>query len=351
MSNTLDSVLEANLRQAVIDDLMDEVESVSDNKTLAGMYTLSERHITRMEKLFAQEKRRVAFIKVKKNMKRVAVVAMIIIAVCSGVLMTHPQVRAAVAGTVIEWFDKFTKFTGMRTDSSGVLRNWGINYIPEGYEETARHESELLSYIDYANSEGGSFTFVYSPAETGMTAIDNEDMIYREKDIDGILYHIFESEIVRQPHVIYWEDSGYMMDISGYGDIEVLLEIAQSAYSWESLQYPEKHWKLSFIPEGYVEVLYDMRDDSGASYRYENKDKAELAFSYSPVNGLFSVNNERVKYYTIEADGVNYHFFEAEEDYMANMIVWEVEDYRLRLHGYEPMEVLKEMALTIEPVE
>ena len=351
MRNTLNTIFEATLRQVVIDELMDEVESVPDNKTLAGMYTISERHENRMNKLFAKEKRKNAFINAKKNIKRVAVVAMILITVCSGVLMIHPQVRAAVAGTVIEWFDKFTKFTGTRTDSTGVILQWGLDFIPEGYEEVERYESDMLSYIDYANGEGGSFTFVYSPAETGMTAIDNEEIIYQEKGIDGITYHIFESEIVRQPHVIYWEDNGYMMDISGYGDIEVLLEVATSAFSWESIQYPEKHWRLSFIPEGYVEVLYDMRDDSGASYRFENKEKDEIAFGYSPVNGMLATNNERVKYYTIEVAGVTYHFFESEDNDMPNMIVWEVEDYRLRLHGYEPMEVLKEMALTIEPVE
>ena len=94
-----------------------------------------------------------------------------------------------------------------------------------------------------------------------------------------------------------------------------------------------------------------MRDDSGASYRFENKDKDEIAFRYSPVNGMLATNNEKVRYYTIEVAGVIYHFFESEDNNMPNMIVWETEDYRFNIHGYEPIDILEQMALTIEAVE
>jgi len=226
-ARTKEDIFEMFLRQAVIDCVHREAEEFAAMETPDEAEIASSIRAKKTRDLCLREDRRERFRrKTIPRLRRMAVAAAVALSILTGSMLAYPAVRAAVADVFVEWFDGFTKFTGIGTQPSTV-RQWDLTYVPEGYAETDRIESELLTVIRYENSEGTLLDFIYQP-DSGIVAADNEDLLYREEFIDGVQYRIFESQDELKPTSIYWNKDGYMFTLSGYIDDEFLLDIASS---------------------------------------------------------------------------------------------------------------------------
>ena len=233
MQANRESVFEATLRQAVIDDLMHEVASVPSNDELSKIYTFSHRHTIRMNRLFAKEKRQEYWKAIFKYSKRVAVVAMIIVTILFSTLMLNPKVRAAVVDVIIEWFEGFTSFHSPETDSQKVFDpTWRPEYIPEDFTEGEIFQAAGAMELSYKTDSGRTLSFSYI-SNDGKVFADNDDMAYKIEEHNGIEYHIFESTDSTD-NIIIWDNAGYRFSISANIPIQ---EIKKMAFSTKKNNY------------------------------------------------------------------------------------------------------------------
>jgi len=221
-----DPVFEAVLRQAVRDNIYEEAESVPDDDVLATMFTISEKHNARMRRLCAHEDRREQLRSIMKPTRKIAVAAMIAIAILFGALLTNPTVRAAVGEVIIEWYEKFTRFTGGGNDEFIEPRDWSPTYLPEGYVEVSVFEGDTIMK-SYEDANENLLMFKYSWEDNDLL-VDNEESEYSTTEIGGITYYVFDTDVIHKPLKIIWFNKGFSFYLSGYLDTETLLDIAKS---------------------------------------------------------------------------------------------------------------------------
>ena len=224
---TKEDLFEAILRQAVIDSVYRDAEKIAAMELPNEAEIASSSRAKKTRRLCLREDRKERFKrKTAPRLRRALLAAAAVVIILSSSMMAYPAVRAAVADVFIEWFDQFTKFTGLGSQPNTV-RQWEATFIPEGYVETDRIESEQFTVINYENGEGALLTFLYQP-DSEVIAMDNEDRLYREEFVGEVCYRIFESQDKRKSTSIYWNSEDYMFEVSGYIDVASLLEIALS---------------------------------------------------------------------------------------------------------------------------
>ena len=156
-----DSIFDAMLSKAVKDNFMDQLNEAKKEIELSGSIEVSEFHEHRMKKLFANHARKERVRTVAVMSKRAAAVFVVVVTVSSGLLMLTDDVRAAVFGTVIHWFDEVTHFTsheGHKEPSAMEPR-----YIPDGFFEKARAKAEELLSVAYTDNKGSIIMFSAIP--------------------------------------------------------------------------------------------------------------------------------------------------------------------------------------------
>ena len=219
-----DSVFEALFRQAVIDNFLEELDSLPPEEELAKLYTFSPEHETRMQRLFAREARRERTRAVIMWTRRAAAVFVIAVTIIFGVLMFNPQVRAAVVETVTEWYEKFVRFTSNAPEMAKT--NLEPGYIPDGFVEIVRDSDDIMTTIIY---DGESDTIVFqSFRSSGSLSVDNENNNYEIRKIDGIEYHVFTTSLDNGENSIVWDIDGQRYAIFSIISIDELLAIAIS---------------------------------------------------------------------------------------------------------------------------
>lgn len=221
------NIFEALFRQAVIDNFEDEVNAIPPNDVLAGMYEFSDRHKNAMKRIFKAEKRQDRLKVILKIGKAAAVIAVITITAFFTMLMTSPEVRAAVGRTIVEWYEKFTKFSSVSIEETTVEREWEITYIPDGYAFSETMGTLDNRIIRYKNAENEYITLVCNYNIS--LSFDNEDLKYSEIISNGILYYYFESEGSDKYNSVAWINKGYAFNLTGVVPVDELLNIAYSA--------------------------------------------------------------------------------------------------------------------------
>jgi len=227
-NNTDDDLFEALFAQAVIKSFEDELAAIPPREELLKMYTFSDRHKAKMEKLFRLDRRRDRRKKIAFWGRRVAVALTISITVFSAALMFVPTVRAAVADVVIQWFDQFTKFSSNpEIDDASALNTWEPQYLPDGYKNIETLIQDDINQFIYSNTEGQEIVFTYV-AGIGSISVNNEKVSYRVETHGGISYQIFESQETGIDSSVVWDMNGYSFLISGECPVTELVEIAKS---------------------------------------------------------------------------------------------------------------------------
>ena len=220
-----DSVFEGLFKQAVIDSFLEELDSLPPDEELAKIYVYSPEHEAGMKKLFAREARKERIRKTARRAGKMAAVLAIAVTILFGILMSVPQVRATVIDTIVEWYDKFTKFTSPAPET--IKPNLEPRYIPGGFKEVFRDEVAMSTDIIYENDAGIILVFQYSDARNSVS-VDNENNHYEILLIDGIEYHIFETIVDRGENTIVWELYGQRNTIFSIISIDELLAVATS---------------------------------------------------------------------------------------------------------------------------
>jgi hypothetical protein len=217
--------------QAFIKYVDDGLDKIPPREELEKIYTFSDRHNARMERLFAWDKRRDIWKAAFVWGKRAAACVTITVTIAFAVLMANPTVYAAVQGTVIEWFDQFTRYS-MKTEQPAPPLNmadnvWYPTYLPEGFSETAATVDSDIATAIYANEGGGVITLIYASV-IGSASVNNEGVAHAEKMVNGIKYDLYVAYEENKSNSIVWENGGVRFQLVSDIQMAELLKIAQS---------------------------------------------------------------------------------------------------------------------------
>lgn len=217
-----DSLFEALLRQAVIESYEEELLSIPQDK----MHKFSDTHIKKMDKLFQRAELQEKIHVTTKWMKRSIAMLLIVTSVLFGALVTVPEVRAAVTGAVIEWFNQFTKFTSNNDETDG-LKEWAPSYIPEGFTKIEHDNFAGMLTLVYQDQQGMTIDIICM-YEGGSISVDNEHQEYYTLEKGNTEYHIFEALEEVERNIIIWGKEGCQFKAESLLPLSELFKIALS---------------------------------------------------------------------------------------------------------------------------
>jgi hypothetical protein len=226
-----ETISEALLRRAVIDDHMNELDAIPSKDELAVTYTFSARHETRMNALFKKEKLRKCRKVFFSAAKRVALFVVVFGSIFFGILLTSLNVRAVVRETIVEWLEKFTRYSYNSDITQESNAAWHFDYMPSGYEMSDTFVLGAATYVVYTDEGATEITLLLSSADDTSLGIDNEHSMFHMVYEHGIEYHIYESVSDDYPSQVIWTQDGVSMNLRGDCSVDELLRMAQSARS------------------------------------------------------------------------------------------------------------------------
>jgi len=219
-----ENVFDALFGQAVIDNFNEQFDLITNDTDIEPQFSFSNEHEKRMKILLTKENRKEKIRKTIKWSKRVAAIFIIAISLLFGSLMLVSEVRAVVIGTVVEWFDQFTRFSSTAPEAEKT--NLEPTYIPDGFREDIRQSEKNITVILYINDNDGVDIYFESSIITAQLSVDNEGYDYEIKQIDSIDYHIFTSS--EKENIIVCETSIERYLLISSIPIDELLKMALS---------------------------------------------------------------------------------------------------------------------------
>lgn len=148
------------------------------------------------------------------------------------VLAANPAARAWVVRMWNTWHPEYTEYQFQGDGGEPApLGVWRPTYVPEGYVEWDRHETDTLRSIYYVNKEKYLLSLTYRPlSNSGSMLLDNEHSIFRQgmvHDIPADLYIGIEQDDVS---TVIWVDESkdVIFSVDGVLDEAELLRVAES---------------------------------------------------------------------------------------------------------------------------
>jgi len=226
-----ETISEALLRRAVIQDHENELAAIPPEDELRKMYTFSPQHEARMKTLFQKEKRRENKIVIFTALRRAAVVVAVIGSLLLGLLLSNSEVRAKVWTVMREWFEGFTRYSYNQEYFGDYDYDieWTFDYLPDGYAEREKLDmGPSAAAIFYTDADGNEITFQYSPAHEISFGISNEHTTFESIVYNGLEYDVYTAISDEYPSRIIWVMDNYAMNLTGYVEVDELLRMAQS---------------------------------------------------------------------------------------------------------------------------
>lgn len=165
-------------------------------------------------------------------MKKVAVILLIAVLGASGFFAVNTEAREKLFGWIKEEFLSLTSYRFEDEESS--IEHIGeveIGYIPEGYNEIQRRESELSMSILYEGENGRylSFTCMKESDTAGLylTVEDYERVVVQVGKYEADIYISINDE---EGNEIVWidEDKHVLFSVGGFFEQGELVKIAES---------------------------------------------------------------------------------------------------------------------------
>lgn len=178
-----EELFEVVLEKAFIEHEKELLKSYPDDVELDRKYPISKKEIRRFKNIVKEKEYGKKLVRV--YLERAAVVVLCIISLFFALIMTSPEVRAAVENVILKWYDKYTEFIFTESTTGLVaekIEDVEIGYIPEGYVldgEDVSSKGKSLYYSNLKNPENYLVIEVFYNDSTSV-AIDNERFIYEK---------------------------------------------------------------------------------------------------------------------------------------------------------------------------
>lgn len=168
-----------------------------------------------------------------KKYKRIAVRSVISIAAAFGlvfgVLLTQPEVFAAVKNVFRSVFDKYDRYeyVGGEITVENFDDSFRLGYIPDGYLLSNGVYSPAYVVLTY---EKGNeiIEFDYGIADSLSISYDNEHNLFETFTVDKINYYYYISDDKDFCDTLLWYDSGYFFSLNAQLSKEEFVKIAEN---------------------------------------------------------------------------------------------------------------------------
>ena len=227
MNNIDEIIFDTILKEAVHANFRARMDAMPSEEQLRKEYAPSPEHVRKMKKLFAWERRRDFTRKLIAITKAAAVALCVGVAILFSVLMFAPEVRAAVHGTIVRFFEGFTQVRfGESTPTDRTADSFSLGFIPGGYELISSEEVGDGIFEIYSDNDGNLLFFDIHPADS--LASDTDHREYRTEIHFGVVFHILESSSNDYDSTVLWEQEGFIFVLIGRNTVDELLEMAFS---------------------------------------------------------------------------------------------------------------------------
>ena len=188
--------------------------------------TVSKRHDRRMRKLFANG---VPARRLKKNLKKALIAALIALSVLAMLGMAIPTVRKAFTSTVVTWYDEFFEVKSIRDaekEYPATLETLRSPALLKDWTKEERIDSLFTYSVRYTNNDDESLSFRQLVYSDGLLMIDIDNTV-SEIEINGYPAMLFESTDYEK-RMLQWTDGEYQYMIEGAFTVDFMRQVAES---------------------------------------------------------------------------------------------------------------------------
>jgi len=225
---------ETLVKQALEEIMLKEADELLPNDALEGVVIPSARHIRRMKLLFARYRQITVIKKIVPVVRKSVAVILVVMGIVFSVLLSDPQVRAAITHYVIEIYEKFIhiQFTNENREvNSTELENsdstWYISELPEGYQLTRDTRIGNIHRQIY-EYEGVLIDLKVSSGTGSAVNSDVETRNFLSEVHNGVEYKYGQSVSESFENQVVWVNGEYKFVLVSMIPISALLEIAQN---------------------------------------------------------------------------------------------------------------------------
>ena len=217
---------DALIKEALIQDCYNELAELEKTVRPHSFSERFEKNIAKMKrKVFGKERLKATGVIIRNT----AAVVMIVIGLTFGVLLTQPEVYAAVENVIKSVFDKFDRydFSGSDVTVETFNSEMRFRYIPDGYYLSMGNYSPVYVQLIYTN-DNDEITFEYAIANGTVFSVDNEHKTHKTLYYGDIEYHYYESYDEDFTNTLIWNNKGYAFEIYAHLPQEELVKIAEN---------------------------------------------------------------------------------------------------------------------------
>jgi hypothetical protein len=228
-----ESIFEALLRQAVIDDVRHEAVKWEEVNKNSPPIEFSRKHKRRMKVIFAETKRLLQKneisavpITLRRIARRVLYAAAAALIAFNLLLLTVPAVRASAGEAIVDFFDKFAIFAQNENPNETFNASLKPKYIPEGYTEISAAATGGIVMTIYENNDD-ILSFAYA-SDSDLMQVNNESVDYSEVVYGGVSYSVFTANSSGYANMVVWDKDGLRFSVDGNIPTDELIKMAES---------------------------------------------------------------------------------------------------------------------------
>lgn len=225
---TNNKIFNAILAEALEDCLDDELKKYDEIK-FDRTYEFSPQYKKKRRKIINSVGRKNRI----KKYKHIAVRSVISIAAAFGlvfgVLLTQPEVYAAVQNVIRNVFDKYDKYEYVSEELTveNFDDSFRLGYVPDGYLLSDGSYSPAYVSLTYTN-ENNEILFIYGIADSLTASYDNEHNSFETFSADGIEYYYYKSNDKDFYSTLLWYENGYVFSLDAQLSKDEFIKIAEN---------------------------------------------------------------------------------------------------------------------------
>ena len=212
--------------------LLDNLPNESDIE-----YEFSNKFKRKMSKLIKYEKRNPIINSIYTYSKKTALVFLIVATGLFTLTMSVEAVRLKVINVITEIYEEFTSIMFSKEDENMSMNSKfkpvSPNYIPKGFKEIDKVESDIGLFIVYENDEYLQIRYSCDEISTNSIILDTEDAIVEDINVNGYDAKYIVKDNIQQ---LLWNDntSSYLIDMESKSsqminsDKEELIKMVES---------------------------------------------------------------------------------------------------------------------------
>lgn len=223
-----EQIFDIVLKEALRESMEREFKRI-DEMVLDEPYEITPQSEKKIKKIINSVGRKDRIKKYARGCVKAVISAAAVLGVFFGVLLTQPNVFAAVQNVFRSVFDTHDRYdyVGEELTTENFDNNIRLGYVPDGYYLSEGDYSPIAVTLVYTNKLD-EITFEYGIAEGSVSSYDNEHNTYYEIEHNGTEYHYYESNDKDFDDKVIWYENGYHFGVYAHLSKDELIKIAEN---------------------------------------------------------------------------------------------------------------------------